>query len=152
MSYVVIYCDLHAYFIICIYLRHYNVHFFRIFVLCLIIVVFTFDLDYEWVRSRFVYSFAHTHMHCHDINSMPEFRPFRRKCWLRSREIVISAMANRTFPESMVLITSWGNNLRTVIRKCSYSNRTLSVACNGSGSGCLTSPLGTTVRSDSGTF
>ena len=23
---------------------------------------------------------AHTHMHFQDINSMPEFRPFRRKC------------------------------------------------------------------------
>ena len=53
----------------------------------------------------------------------------------------------------MVLMTSWGCNLRTVIRKCSHSNRTLSVwTCNGWGSGCLASPLGTTVRSDSGTF
>ena len=100
----------------------------------------------------FVYYFAHTHMHIHDINSIPEFRPFRRKCWLRSREIVISAMASRTFPEFMVLITSWDNNLRTVIRKCSHLNRTLFVAYNGSGSGCLTSPLGTTMRSDSRTF
>ena len=100
----------------------------------------------------FVYSFAHTHMHFHDINSMPEFCLFRRKYWLRSREIVIFAMASRTFPEFMVLMTSWGNNFRIVIRKCSHSNRTLSVACNGSGLGCLTSPLGTIVRSDSGTF
>ena len=132
-------------------MRHYNAYFFRISVLCLIIVVFIYGLDYEWFRSRFVYFFAHTYMHFHDINSMPEFHPFRRKCWLRSREIVISAMASRTFPEFMVLITSWGNNLHTVIRKCSHSNRTFSVACNGSGSGCLTNPLGTTVRSDSGT-
>ena len=126
--------------------------FFRISILYLIIAVFIYGLDYEWFRSRFVYSFAHTHMHFHDINSMPEFRPFRRKCWLRSREIVISAMASRTFSEFMVLITSWGNNLRTVIRKCSHSNRTLSVACNGLRSRCLTSPLGVMVRSDSGTF
>ena len=115
--------------------------FFRISVLYLIIAVFIYGLDYEWVCSRFVYSFVHTHMHIHDINSMPEFRPFRRKCWLRSREIIISAMASQTFPEFMVLITSWGNKLRTVIRKCSQSNRTLSVACNGSGLWCLTSPL-----------
>ena len=51
-------------------------------------------------------SFAHTHMHIHDINSIPEFCPFRRKCWLRSREIVISAMASHTFPEFMELMTS----------------------------------------------
>ena len=44
------------------------------------VVVFICGLDYEWVRSRFVYFFAHTHMHFHDINSMPEFGPFRRKC------------------------------------------------------------------------
>ena len=111
-----------------------------------------YGLGYEWVRSRFVYSFVHTNMHFHVINSMPEFRPFRRKSWLRCREILISAMASQTFPEFMLLIISWGNNLRTVIRKCSHSNRTLFVACNGSGSGCLTSPLGTTVRSDSGTL
>ena len=96
--------------------------------------------------------FAHTHVHLHNISSKPELRPFRRKCWLRSREIVISAMASQTLPEFMVLMTSWGCNLRTVIRKCSHSNRTLSVACNGWGSGCLTSPLGTTVRNDLGTF
>ena len=52
----------------------------------------------------------------------------------------------------MVLITSWGNNLRTVIKKCSHLNRTLFVDYNGSGSGCLTSPLGMIVRNDSGTF
>ena len=96
--------------------------------------------------------FAHTHMHIHNINFIPEFCPFRRKYWLRSREIIISAMASHTFSEFMVLIISWGNNLRTVIGKCSYLNRTLSVTCNGSGSGCLTSPLGTTVRSDLSTF
>ena len=115
-------------------------------------VVFIYGLGYEWVRSRFVYSFAHTHMHFHVINSMPEFHPFRRKCWLHSREIIIFAMASQTFLEFMVLIHLWDNNLRTIIRKCSHSNRTLSVACNGSGSGCLTSPLGTTVRSDSRIF
>ena len=80
-----------------------------------------------WRGSIKVYSFAHTHMHFHDINSIPEFRPCRRKCWLCSREIVISAMASQTFPEFMVLMTSWGCNLRTVIRKCSHSNRTLSI-------------------------
>ena len=105
-----------------------------------------------WIINGFVqglFIHSHTHMHFHDINSILEFCPFRRKCWLRSREIVISVMASQTFPEFMVLITSWGNNLRTIIRKCSHSNRTLSVACNGLGSGCLTSPLGMTVRSDS---
>ena len=105
-----------------------------------------------WVESVKVSKGLCIHMHIHDINSIPEFRPFRRKCWLRSCEIVIFAMASRTFPEFMVLITSWGNNLRIVIRKCFHSNWTLSVACNGSGSGCLTSPLGTTVGSDSSTF
>ena len=69
------------------------------------------------VGKGLLFCFAHTHMHFHDINSMPEFRPFRRKCWLRSREIIISAMASQTLPEFMILITSWGNNLRTVIRK-----------------------------------
>ena len=118
----------------------------------LISVVFIYGLGYEWVHPRFVYSFAHTHMHFHVINSMPEFRPFRRKCWLRFHEIIISAMASRTFPKFMVLITSWGNNLHTVIRKCSHSNRTRFVACNGSGSRYLNSPLRMTVRSDSGTF
>ena len=39
-------------------------------------------------------SFTHTHVHLHNISSIPELRPFRRKCWLRSREIVISAMAS----------------------------------------------------------
>ena len=62
---------------------------------------------------------------CMTLKLMPEFRPFRRKCWLRSCEIVISAMASQTLSEFMVLMTSWGSNLRTVIRKCSYSNRTL---------------------------
>ena len=98
-------------------------------ILCLIIVVSIYGLDYEWIRSRFVYSFAHTHMHFQDINSMSEFRPFRRKCWLRFREIVISTMASQIFSEFMGLITSWGDNLRTVIRKCSHSYRTLSIAC-----------------------
>ena len=46
----------------------------------LIIRVFICGLDYEWVRSRFVYSFAHTHMHFYDIDSVPEFHPFRKKC------------------------------------------------------------------------
>ena len=35
----------------------------------------------------------HTHMYLHSINSIPELRPFRRKCWLRSNEIVIFAIA-----------------------------------------------------------
>ena len=109
-----------------------------------------------WIMSRVGKGLcipSHTlNMHIHDINSIPEFRPCRRKCWLHSHEKIIFTMASQTFPEFMVFITSWGNNLRTVIWKCSHSNRTLSVACNGSGSGCLTSPLGTTLRSDSGTF
>ena len=89
----------------------------------------------------------------HYISSTPEIHPFRRKCCLRSREIVISAMASQTFPEFMVPILSWGNNLRIGIGKCSHSNRTLSVwTCNGWGLECLASPLGTTVRNDSGTF
>ena len=46
----------------------------------LISVMFIYGLGYQSVRSRFVYSFAHTHIHFHVINSMPEFRPFRRKC------------------------------------------------------------------------
>ena len=69
---------------------------------------------------------AHTHVHLHTIISILELRPFRKKCWLRSREIIISVMASQTLPESIVLITSWGNNLRIVIKKCSHSNRTLS--------------------------
>ena len=97
--------------------------------------------------------FAHTHVYLHNISSIPELRPFRRKCWLRSREIVIPAMASQTFPEFMVLMTSWGSNLCIVIRKCSHSNRTLSIwTYNGWGSGCLISPIGTAVRNDSGTF
>ena len=89
----------------------------------------------------------------HNITSILELCPFRRKCWLRSREIVISTMASQTLSEFMVLMTSWDCNLRTVIKKCSHSNRTLSVwTYNGWGSGCLTSPLGMTVRNDSGTF
>ena len=76
--------------------------------------------------------FLHTYSHAfNDINSTPEFRPFRRKCWLRSREIIISTMASQIFPEFMVLIASWGNNLHTVIKKYSHSNRTFSVAYNG---------------------
>ena len=106
-----------------------------------------------WVESVNVCLFLRTHSHAYSWHKLyTRVRPFRRKCWLRSHEIVISAMASQTFSEFMVLITSWGNNLRTVIIKCFHSNRTLSVACNGSRSGCLTSPLGTTVRSDSGTF
>ena len=108
-------------------------------------VIYYFAL---WIKV-----FAHTHVHLHNISSTPELRPFRRKCWLRSRQIVISAMASQTLPEFMVLMTSWGCNLRTVIRKCSHLNRTLSIwAYNGWGSGCLASPLGMTVRNDSGTF
>ena len=72
------------------------------------------------VGKGLLFSFAHTHMHFHDINSMPEFHPFRRKCWLRSREIIISVMASQTLSEFMVLMTSWGNNLRTIIKKCSH--------------------------------
>ena len=49
---------------------------------------------------------AHTHVHLHNISSIPKLRPFRRKCWLRSREIVISAMVSQTLSEFMVLITS----------------------------------------------
>ena len=79
------------------------------------------------IGKGLLFSFAHTHMDFHDINSMLEFRPFKRKCWLRSCEIMISAMASQTFPEFMVLMTSWDNNIRTVIRKCSHSNRTLFV-------------------------
>ena len=106
-----------------------------------------------WLWIRVGRLSAHIHVHLHSISSIPELRPFRRKCWLRSREIIISAMASQTLPEFMVLITSWDNNLRTIIRRCSHSNRTLSVwTCNGWGSGCLTSPLGTSVRNDSGTF
>ena len=53
----------------------------------------------------------------------------------------------------MVLISSWGKNLRIDIGKCSHSNRTLSIwTCNGWGSGWLTSLLGTTVKNDSGIF
>ena len=74
------------------------------------------------VGKGLLFSFAHTHMHFDNINSMPEFRPFRRKCWLRSREIIISAMSSQTLPEFMVLMTSWGNNLHTVKGKCSHSN------------------------------
>ena len=103
-----------------------------------------------WIESVKVCVFLRTHSHAYSWHKLyTSFRPFRRKYWLRSREILFSAMASRTFPEFMVLITSWGNNLRAVIKKCSHLNRTLSVACNGSGSRCLTSPLGTTVRSDS---
>ena len=115
--------------------------------ICALIIVVSFTVCL-WIRV-----FTHTHVHLHNISSEPELRPFRRKCWLRSREIVISAMASQTLPEFIILMTSWDSNLRTVIRKCSYSNRTLSVwTCNGWGLGCLASPLGTTMRSDSGTF
>ena len=106
-----------------------------------------------WLWIRVSCLFAHTHANLHNINSLPELRPFRRKCWLCSHEIIISAMASQTLLEPMVLITSWGNNLCTVIRKCSHSNRTLSIwAYNGWGSRCLTSLLGTLVRNDLGTF
>ena len=94
---------------ICVCLSRYNVFFlfiYGIFVLCFNKCDVIYGLSYEWARSRFVNSFAHTHMHFHDINSMLEFRPFRRKCWLRSREIVISVMASLTLPEFMVLMTS----------------------------------------------
>ena len=52
----------------------------------------------------------------HKISSIPELCPFRRKCWLRSREIIISTMASQTLPEFMVLVKvlatlSWDNNL-----------------------------------------
>ena len=57
------------------------------------------------VGKGLLFSFAHTHMHFHDINSMLEFCSFKRKCWLRSRVIIISAMANQTLPEFMVLMT-----------------------------------------------
>ena len=88
----------------------------------IIVVLFIVCL---WIRvSRLS---THTHVHLHNISSISELRPFRGKCWLRSREIVISAMASQTLPEFMVLMTSWGCNLRTVIRKYSHSNRTLSI-------------------------
>ena len=58
------------------------------------------------VGKGLLFSFTHTHMHFHDINSRPEFRPVRRKCWLRSREIIISAMASQTLSEFMVVMTS----------------------------------------------
>ena len=61
-------------------------------------------------------------------------------------------MVSQTFLKFMVIMTSQGNNLHTVIRKCSNSNRTLFVACNGLGSGCLTSPSRTIMRSDSEIF
>ena len=74
------------------------------------------------------------------------------RLFLRTHSHAFKSFASQTFPEFMVLITSWDNNLRTVIRKCSHSNRTFSVAYNGSGSGCLTSPSGAIVRSDSENF
>ena len=79
-----------------------------------------------WLWIRVGCLSAHTHMHLHSISSIPELRPFRRKCWLRSREIVISTMASQTLLEFMVLMTSWGSNLHTIIRKCSHLNRTFS--------------------------
>ena len=68
--------------------------------------VFFCGLSLIVVGKGLLFSFAHIHKHFHDINSIPEFRPFRRKYWLRSREIVISAMASQTLPELMVLMTS----------------------------------------------
>ena len=110
---------------------------------CLIYLFFLFDdlfmasyvVIFEFLWCHFLFWLwirvgrlsAHTHVHLHSISSISELYPFRRKCWLRSREIVISAMASQTFPEFMVLMISWGSNLRTVIRKCSHWNQTLSV-------------------------
>ena len=61
---------------------------------------------------RFIYDIfllcfsTHTHVHLHGISSILELHPFRRKCWLRSREIIISAIASQTLPEFMMLIIS----------------------------------------------
>ena len=113
-------CCLSCCFACLIYLFSFCDIFVASFIYVLIIVVsFTVCL---WIGVS-----THTHVHLHNISSVPELRPFRRKCWLRSREIVISAMASQTLPEFMVLMTSWGCNLRSVIRKCSHSNRTLSI-------------------------
>ena len=103
-----------------------------LFSFCDLFTVFYFVI-FEYLYCHFLFWLwirvgrlsTHTHVHLHSISSIPELRPFKRKCWLRSREIIISAMASQTLPEFMVLITSWGNNLRTIIRKCSHSNRTL---------------------------
>ena len=97
------------------------------FIYVLIIVMFIYGSDYEWGWKRFAYSSVHTYVHLHSISSIPELRPFRKKCCLRSCEIIISAVASQTLSEFMVLITSWGNNLRTVIGKCSHSNQIFSV-------------------------
>ena len=78
-----------------------------------------------WLWIRVGHLSAHTYVYLHSISSIPELRPFRRKCWLCFHEIIISAMASQTLPEFMILITSWDNILCTVIRKCSHSNRTL---------------------------
>ena len=59
-----------------------------------------------WLWIRVDRLSAHTHVHLHSISSIPELCPSRRKCWLRSREIVISAMASQTLPEFMILMTS----------------------------------------------
>ena len=49
-------------------------------------------LFWLWIRvDRFS---AHTHVHLHSISFIFELHLFRRKCWLRSREIIISAMAS----------------------------------------------------------
>ena len=119
-SYVVFYVISHAWFICFSFLWCICGIFYLCFNNCAVIYLFCL-----WTRVGCL--FAHTHVHLHNISSIPELCPSRRKCWLRSREIVISAMARQTFPEFVVLMTSWGCNLCTVIRKCSHSNRTLSI-------------------------
>ena len=119
-----------------------------VFILYLFMAFYFVIFEYLWFHFLFWLWIrvgrlsTHTHVHLHNISSIPELHPFRRKCWLCSCEIIIFAMASQTLPEFMVLITSWGNNLRIVIGKCSHSNRILSIwACNGWGSGCLASLL-----------
>ena len=89
----------------------------------IIVVLFTV---YLWIRVGRLS--AHTHIHLHSISFVLELCLFRKKCWLRFREIIISAMASQTLSEFIVPMTSWGSNLLTVIRKCSHSNRTLSIS------------------------